>query len=86
MGCHTAISPSDLLSWQLFSCFGRGDDEDRDDPDDDRHHLPRVNGQVVHRTGNPRAPGASVPFRNTMVCYFYYFLFSESRGIFYVLN
>ena len=36
------ISPSDLLSWQLFSCFGRGDDKDRDDPDDDRHHLPRV--------------------------------------------
>ena len=32
-------SPSDLLGWQMFSCFCRGDDKDRDDCDD-RHHLP----------------------------------------------
>ena len=51
----------------LAIIFGRGDDKDRDDSDDDRHHLPRVNGQVVHCAGNPRASGASVPFVNTLV-------------------
>ena len=79
------FSPSDLLGWQISSFFcGRGDDKDRDDSDD-QHHLPRVNGQVVHCAGNPRAPGASVPFVNTIVL-LVLFHFSESCEMCHVLN